>query len=144
MLHELAISYFAMGNVFANGMGADITMELMYGAVYSNLFTNINVGAGTAPFGWVVRGQDAAAYNTFWNIRRWGGLTLPPWTWAPRANFINMNDAAQVCGGPALLLMNGCGRILCVAVGVSTAPFGLVGRDQGAAATTIAEIPGAW
>ena len=42
---------------FADGQGVDLTMEFMYAAPYSNLFTNISLGAATEPFGWVLRGQ---------------------------------------------------------------------------------------
>jgi hypothetical protein len=109
MLYEISTSYFAVGNVYANGRGTDMTLELMYGAAYGNLFTNIHLGAGTKPFGWVTRGQDAAGFNTFWNIRTANDqLALPPATWAPRVLFVNAEGApvvgsvlaAHACEGP--------------------------------------------
>jgi hypothetical protein len=97
MLYEISTSYFAVGNVYANGRGTDMTLELMYGAAYGNLFTNIHLGAGTKPFGWVTRGQDAAGFNTFWNIRTANDrLALPPATWAPRVLFVNAEGAPAV------------------------------------------------
>ncbi|WIA28982.1 hypothetical protein OEZ86_011499 [Tetradesmus obliquus] len=95
MLYEISTSYFAVGNVYANGKGTDPTLELMYGAAYGNLFTNIHLGLGSKPFGWVTRGQDAAGFNTFWNIRTANDkLALPPATWAPRVLFVNAEGAA--------------------------------------------------
>lgn len=103
LLYEISTSYFSVGNVVANGKGQDLTLELMYGAAYGNLFTNIHLGNGTKPFGWVVRGQDASAYNTFWNIRTaTQALSLPPSTWAPKATFVNALNAPAVGCGPLL------------------------------------------
>lgn len=62
-------------------MGVDMSLEFMYAAPYSNLYTNIHLGAASEPFGWVVRGQvgacelgirvscavqDVSGFNTFW------------------------------------------------------------------------------
>jgi hypothetical protein len=41
----------------ADGVGVDLTLEFMYAAAYSNLYTNIHMGAASEPFGWTVRGQ---------------------------------------------------------------------------------------
>lgn len=38
-------------------MGHDLTLDFMYSAPHSNLFTNIQMGAASEPFGWTVRGQ---------------------------------------------------------------------------------------
>lgn len=95
--YEIAVMYFSTGNVIANGKGVDVTLELMYGASYGNLFTNIHLGKGTEPFGWVVRGQDASGFNTFWNIRTTNDtLQLPPATWAPRVTFVHAENAVAV------------------------------------------------
>eukprot|EP00878_Enallax_costatus_P047443 GHUV01058149.1.p1 GENE.GHUV01058149.1~~GHUV01058149.1.p1 ORF type:complete len:133 (+),score=29.55 GHUV01058149.1:27-401(+) len=97
MKYEIALMYFAIGNVVTSGRGVDLTLELQYGASYGNLFTNIHLGAGTSPFGWVARGQDGSGYNTFWNIRTdTDTLTLPPATWAPRPTFVNAEQATMV------------------------------------------------
>lgn len=87
-----------MGNVFARMSGVDITMEMLYAAPYSNLFTDINIGAGTQPFGWVVRGQDHTSYNTWWNIRTANGkpFPIPPTTWGPKATFVNVQNSVGV------------------------------------------------
>jgi hypothetical protein len=109
MLYEISTSYFAVGNVYANGRGTDLTLELMYGASYGNLFTNIHLGNGSKPFGWVTRGQDAAGFNTFWNIRTANNrLVLPPATWAPRVVFVNAEGAAAV--SYAGQLCSSCGQ----------------------------------
>ena len=43
------------GIAMCRGSGVDLTMEFLYAAAYSNLFTDIYVGLGTEPFGWVIR-----------------------------------------------------------------------------------------
>eukprot|EP00879_Flechtneria_rotunda_P032519 GHRR01035736.1.p1 GENE.GHRR01035736.1~~GHRR01035736.1.p1 ORF type:complete len:835 (+),score=148.35 GHRR01035736.1:180-2684(+) len=97
--YELSTSYFALGNVYANGIGIDMTIEMMYAAAYGNLFSNIHLGAASEPFGWNVRGQDASAYNTFWNIRTAADvMSLPPSTWAPKTTFVSTRRA-QAPGG---------------------------------------------
>lgn len=97
MKYEIALMYFAIGNVVSSGRGVDLTLELQYGASYGNLFTNIHFGAATEPFGWVVRGQDGSGYNTFWNLRTDSDtLALPPGTWAPRPTFVNAEKASMV------------------------------------------------
>ncbi len=90
---------------------ADISFELMYAAPYANLFTNINIGKGSAPFGsYIKKYQDAAAYNTFWNIRTTSApIILPPATWAPQVTFVNTMNAAQVSCGWCVLSGCGCG-----------------------------------
>ncbi|KIZ02518.1 cellulosome enzyme, dockerin type I [Monoraphidium neglectum] len=77
-------------------------MEFMYAAPYSNLYTNLRMGNASEPFGWVVRGQDASGYNTFWNLRSdTGKIALPPYTWAPRVTWVDVNGAAVSTVGPA-------------------------------------------
>ncbi|KAI8466265.1 MAG: hypothetical protein J3K34DRAFT_460951 [Monoraphidium minutum] len=98
--YDLVVSYFATGNVFSSGSGVDLTMEFLYAAPYSNLFTNLHLGAATQPFGWVVRGQDASSFNTFWNLRTNSGtLQIPPYTWAPRATFVACAGATAPTSG---------------------------------------------
>lgn len=41
-----------------------MTLEFLYAAAYSNLYTNINMGAATEPFGWVTRGQVRRAQES--------------------------------------------------------------------------------
>jgi parallel beta-helix repeat protein len=94
--YELLLSYFALGNVFTRGTTVDGTIELMYGAPYGNLFTDIDLGAATEPFGWVQRGQDMSSYNTFWNIRGTKAITIPPTSWAPVVNWVDVRGASMV------------------------------------------------
>lgn len=95
--YELTLSGFAHGNVVANGRCSDGTIELAHGAAYGNLFTNIHLGAGSKPFGWVERGQDAAGKNVFWNLRTSNdSLVLPPPSWAPATMFVHAEAAAAV------------------------------------------------
>lgn len=43
--------------------------------------------------------QDAASFNTFWNIRTNNdSLVLPPYTWAPRATWVDTEGAKAVSG----------------------------------------------
>ncbi|GBF90605.1 hypothetical protein Rsub_03177 [Raphidocelis subcapitata] len=98
--YEIATSYFAVGNVFADGSGVDLTLEFMYAAAYSNLYTNINMGAASEPFGWTVRGQDLSGLNTFWNLRTASNvLVLPPYTWGPAVNWIDVEGAVPPATG---------------------------------------------
>ena len=94
--YEVLLSYFAMGNVFSGGTAVDGTIELMYGAPYGNLFTDLDLGAATEPFGWVARGQDMSSYNTFWNIRASKPITIPPTTWGPVVNWVDVMGAVMV------------------------------------------------
>jgi len=49
-----------------------MTLEFMYAAPYSNLYTNIAMGAASEPFGWTVRGQ----VGSLMIIARLGGWPL--------------------------------------------------------------------
>ena len=81
-----------------NKTGTDVSIELLWAAPSGNLFTDIDFGEGSAPFGWVTRGQDAAGDNAFWNLRasRAPNITLPPLTWAPRVSWVNVANAKMV------------------------------------------------
>ncbi|KIY99225.1 hypothetical protein MNEG_8737, partial [Monoraphidium neglectum] len=97
LAQELAVSSMSAGNVFAGGTGVDVSIDLMFAAPYGNLFTDIHLGAASAPWGWVERGQDAAAYNTFWGISSSAGQLqgggLPPNGWAPKATWVGCEGA---------------------------------------------------
>ncbi|KAF8072832.1 hypothetical protein HT031_000492 [Scenedesmus sp. PABB004] len=97
---SVTTSSFAVGNVVANGRGTDVSLDLQYGAPAGNLFTNIHLGAASAPFGWVARGQDAAGRNTLWNVRTANdSLVLPPPGWAPATTWVGAENAAMPAGG---------------------------------------------
>lgn len=54
-----ALERFQLKHSFAYPLlqGIDLDLEMLYGVPYGNLFTNINFGRATSPFGWVIRGQ---------------------------------------------------------------------------------------
>ena len=45
----------------------DRTIDLLFQAAYGNLFTDINMGAATEPWGWVARGQVRRT-RAFWGL----------------------------------------------------------------------------
>ena len=117
--YELTLSGFALGNVVANGRCADGTLEFSHGAAYGNLVTNVHLGTGSKPFGWVARGQDASGLNVFWNVRTSNdSIVLPPAGWAPASTFVHAEGAAAVRNRAveqAMLLRKGPGGGLVLA-----------------------------
>jgi hypothetical protein len=70
----------SFGNVFADGTGADMNMSLDRRNAFANLFTNLNMGAGTISYlgsGDADWGPHAGAFTTFWNLQADRGFGLP-------------------------------------------------------------------
>lgn len=70
-IHDLTVSHCA-GNVFSNGVGIDVCLDHHKRNPYENLFTHIDLGAGTRMWrsgGGAALGRHCAARGTFWNIR---------------------------------------------------------------------------
>jgi len=70
-IHDLTVSH-STGNVLASGKGPNLAFDHHCAAPYENLFTNIDVGAGTRIWscgGGANIGQHCGARGTFWNIR---------------------------------------------------------------------------
>ena len=49
LVHDVSISGYESGSVFANGYGADLNLDFHRSSPYANLFTNINHGLGNRP-----------------------------------------------------------------------------------------------
>jgi hypothetical protein len=74
------VEWYALHTVFASGRGVDLNMDQNREANCSNLFSNLDLGAGTRPFnsgGAGNRGAHSGAYSTFWNLRANKPLQLP-------------------------------------------------------------------
>ncbi len=70
-IHDITVSHNA-GNVCSNGKGVDLCFDHHKRAPYANLFTNIDIGAGTRMWrcgGGRDLGRNSGAHETFWNIR---------------------------------------------------------------------------
>lgn len=99
LAYDILLSAWATGNVISQGVAPNLLIEFMYATPYGNLITDMDFGNGTRPFGWVVRGQDLSGFNTFWNLRANGRqLPTPPYSWAPTANWIGINQTMPVSG----------------------------------------------
>ncbi len=71
-IHDISLEGRQAGNVIKNGKGIDLALDHHRRAPHGNLFTNIDLGAGTRMYhsgGGAALGKHAAAWNTFWNIR---------------------------------------------------------------------------
>ncbi|EFN53338.1 hypothetical protein CHLNCDRAFT_137066 [Chlorella variabilis] len=90
-VHDISLDQFAELMVYANGGGTNVNIDCHRAGSHSNLFSNINFGAGTRPFwsgGEKSRGAHSGANNTFWNL--WGdrALELPPCSYGPMLTFV--------------------------------------------------------
>lgn len=86
--HDVTVTAFAAGNVFENGKGIDLSLDLHRRAPYENLFSNIDAGEGTRLWksgGGLKLGKHAAARNTFWSIRAKNPLQYPPDTFGAKS-----------------------------------------------------------
>ncbi|MHC4253938.1 MAG: hypothetical protein ACYS9X_32895, partial [Planctomycetota bacterium] len=70
-IHDISVSHCS-GNVISNGKGVDICFDHHKRAPFENLFTNIDIGAGSRMYrcgGGRSLGRHSGARETFWNIR---------------------------------------------------------------------------
>jgi hypothetical protein len=82
-MHDITVTSQASGNVFSAGRGLDICFDHHKRAPFANLFTDIDLGAGTRMYqsgGGADLGLHSAAWTTFWNLR-----AVRPQRWPPRA-----------------------------------------------------------
>lgn len=78
MIHDTTVRG-TMLCVFHNGHGTDLNLDSHRFAPFGTLYSNINVGLGSRVFtsgGEGSNGLPAAAYTTFWNLRKSGGGTI--------------------------------------------------------------------
>lgn len=70
-IHDISVER-GDGNVTSNGTGLDLCLDHHKRAPYENVFTNIDLGAGTRMWksgGGADLGRECGARGTFWNIR---------------------------------------------------------------------------
>ncbi|MDF2441405.1 MAG: hypothetical protein JWN98_2389 [Abditibacteriota bacterium] len=82
-VHDVTVSRNA-GSVISQGKGVDLCFDNHRHHPHANLFTNIDIGAGTRMYrsgGGADLGRHAGAWTTFWNIR-----SQRPQSW-PATNF---------------------------------------------------------
>jgi hypothetical protein len=105
-VHDLSLDQFAELTVYSNGGGTNINIDCHRAGSHSNLFSNINFGAGTRPFasgGASGRGAHSGANNTFWNLWANRQLALPPCTYGPMLTFVGDFGAVSAGEAPAVL-----------------------------------------
>lgn len=84
-VHDLTVSGSSM-NVFSRGSGVDLCFDHHKRAPFANLFTDIDLGAGTRMVrsgGGDALGKHSGAWTTFWNIRAARPQSWPPANFAP-------------------------------------------------------------
>jgi len=78
-IHDITVERGA-GNVASSGSGTDLSLDHHKRAPYDNVFTDIDLGAGTRMWkcgGGADLGRHCAAHGTFWNIRSAKGQKYP-------------------------------------------------------------------
>ena len=86
-IHDISVQNArSSGNVFSNGKGRDLCFDHHKEAPFSNLFSNIDCGAGTRIWscgGGADLGRNSGGWTTFWNLRTQKMLAYPPAKFAP-------------------------------------------------------------
>ena len=89
--HDLTVDWYTLGNVFTKGKGRNLRMDHHRSGPHHNLWTELDLGQGTAPFisgGATSRGPHTGAYTTFWNITASRSLPLPEKNYGPLINLV--------------------------------------------------------
>jgi hypothetical protein len=99
-MHDITVSGCA-GNVSSRGEGPDICFDHHKYAPHENLFTDIDLGAGTRPWqcgGGAALGKHTGARETFWNLRSRQSVSYPPAAFGPASmNLVGIrSDAPSV------------------------------------------------
>lgn len=84
-IHDITVGR-ACGCVCAAGKGVDLSLDHHKKAPYENLFTDIDLGAGTRPWksgGGDDLGKHSGARETFWNLRARKPIPYPPAEFGP-------------------------------------------------------------
>ncbi len=95
-IHDISVDHGAAGNVASNGRGVDLCFDNHRDFPYANLFTNIDIGAGTriyASGGGNALGKHSAAWSTWWNICAARPQPFPPADFGPDSlNFVGVTS----------------------------------------------------
>jgi len=86
-VHDLTVSSGSYFNVFSRGKGVDLALDHHERAPTGNLFTDIDLGAGTRAFlcgGGSALGRNCGAYAVFWNLRSQAPQPFPKREFSPR------------------------------------------------------------
>ncbi|CAN5318648.1 hypothetical protein BH09VER1_BH09VER1_37040 [soil metagenome] len=84
-IHDISVEGTA-GSVASKGRGVDLCFDHHKRFPHANLFTEIDLGAGTRPYhcgGGDNLGRNSAAWTTFWNLRSKAPISRPPTSFAP-------------------------------------------------------------
>jgi hypothetical protein len=90
-VHDLTVSAGGAGSVAMRGKGVDICFDHHKRFPHANLYTDIDLGAGTRMYrsgGGDALGRHTAAWTTFWNIRSARPQSWPPAAYGP--DFLNL------------------------------------------------------
>jgi len=106
-IHDISVQGAgSAGNVFSCGKGKDLCFDHHKQAPFSNLFTNIDCGAGNRVWscgGGANLGKNSGGWTTFWNLRAFKKLAFPPESFAPATiNVIAIptaEEAVKIPGG---------------------------------------------
>jgi len=85
-IHDISMENGASGNVAEQGKGVDLCFDNHRRYPFANLFTDIDIGAGTRMYsagGGDALGRHAGAWTTFWNIRARRPQKWPPADYGP-------------------------------------------------------------
>lgn len=103
-LHDLSIDWYTRGVVFSGGRGVDLALDHHRGATSHTLWTDLDIGAATRPFlsgGRSDRGPRTGAYDTLWNVRADGELSLPTPDFGPAMSFVGVDTTDGLPDGHA-------------------------------------------
>jgi hypothetical protein len=92
-IHDITVTRGA-GNVASAGSGTDLSLDHHKRAPYDNVFTDIDLGAGTRIWksgGGSDLGRNCGAHGTFWNIRASQPQQHPGGFGPPSMNFIALH-----------------------------------------------------
>lgn len=102
-IHDLTVEGGA-GNVSAAGSGTDLCFDHHKRAPYDNVFTDIDLGAGTRMWkcgGGADLGRQCGAHGTFWNIRAKQPQKLPAGFGPPSLNLVAVQPSGPSLTEPA-------------------------------------------
>ncbi|KAI8464294.1 MAG: pectin lyase fold/virulence factor [Monoraphidium minutum] len=91
--HDFTVATAEHGSVLSKSWGRDLNLDFHKGAPWGNLYTDLDLGAGTRAFksgGGAGAGPNSASYQTFWNLRAAQPLQLPDNSFGPQLNFVGV------------------------------------------------------